>query len=399
MGVSALFLATALVVYAIAALRLLLWIRGRRRPTEIPLITIAAALGTAFVTLAPVVQSTLSELVPALGRLLSNICTLTAAFGMLHLLLYVGHQPERVPAKLRSRLVALVLALAGLVVSFGFSDPPANGLFGGLYREQPLLVGYTLIYSLYLGSAVVELAVLTARSIRFTRGWLRSGMALLALGSSLASAYLIHKVVGLLSQTVMGSAPVGYCPSAFAGVGCTFVVGFPALSVLAIILGAALPTLGPRAEQVIRTLGHRRSYRRLHPLWMTLHTAMPAIAFATEADRDSSPGQAISDRLYRRVVAIRDGLLLLRPYRSADDTHRHRAQAHESGFPESRKPAVVEARDILLALRRQERDAPVGDHDDAGPAEPYQDLTSEITWLTRVSDELATTRPHLEDRH
>ncbi|GAB3551408.1 hypothetical protein J2S53_000854 [Actinopolyspora lacussalsi] len=392
MGVSVLFLTTGFVVFSVAGYRIVLWNRGRRRPTEIPLITLACALGTAFITLAPVVQAAESALLPSLGRLLSNMCTLVAAFGFLHLMLYVGHPAEQVPRKVRTRLLTLLLTLLGMIAMFAFSDPPGGtGVFTGLYATQPTLAGYTLLYSLYLGTAVIELIVLTTSSIRYTRTWLRAGMVLLGVGSTLAAGYLAHKLWSVLSELLTGSVAEPYCPSAFATVDCTFAVGLPALSVLAIVLGAAVPTLGPRCEQLVRSLAHRRSHRRLHPLWHTLHTAMPSIAFTVEdpARTAPTPERGGSEQLYRRVVAIRDGLLLLRPYRSVEDTRDHQAAVRRHGVAEQDRAAVVEARDIHTALSRHHRDTPIPETERTRAAEPYDDLTDEISWLVRVSEALA----------
>ncbi|MGJ7906420.1 MAB_1171c family putative transporter [Actinopolyspora sp. H202] len=391
MGVSVLFLATGFVVFSVAGYRIVLWNRGRRRPTEIPLITLACALGTAFVTLAPVVQAAESALLPSLGRLLSNTCTLVAAFGFLHLMLYVSHPAEQVPSKVRPRLLTLLLTLVGMTAMFALSDPPGGtGVFTGLYATQPTLAVYTLLYSLYLGTAVIELIVLTMRSIRYTRTWLRAGMILLALGSTLAAGYLAHKLWSVLSELLTSTIAEPYCPSAFATIDCTFAIGLPALSVLAIVLGAAVPTLGPRCEQLVRSLGHRRSYRRLYPLWHTLHTAMPSIAFTVDdTTRTPAPTRGGSEQLYRRVVAIRDGMLLLRPYRSAEDTRGHQAAARRDGVAEQDRAATVEARDIHTALSRHRRDTPIPDTERTRAAEPYDDLAAEISWLVRVSEALA----------
>ncbi|SDJ99369.1 hypothetical protein SAMN04487820_103327 [Actinopolyspora mzabensis] len=391
MGVSVLFLATGFVVFSVAGYRIVLWTRGRRRPTEIPLITLACALGTAFITLAPVVQAAESALLPSLGRLLSNMCTLVAAFGFLHLMLYVGHPAEQVPSKVRPRLLALLLTLVGMIAMFALSTPPGGtGVFTGLYATQPTLAAYTLLYSLYLGTAVLELIVLTMSSIRYARTWLRAGMVLLAIGSTLAAGYLAHKLWSVLSELLTGAVAEPYCPSAFATIDCTFAIGLPALSVLAIVLGAAVPTLGPRCEQLVRSLSQRRSYRRLYPLWHTLHTAMPSIAFTGEdpARTATTPERGGSEQLYRRVVGIRDGLLLLRPYRSAEDTRAHQAAVQRDGVAEQDRAATVEARDIHTALSRHRRDTPISDGERTRAAEPYDDLTDEISWLVRVSEAL-----------
>jgi hypothetical protein len=392
MGVSALFLSTGLVAFLIAGYRGVLRARGQRKPTEVPLIVIATALGLAFVFLAPATQALESELAPSLGRLLSNVCTLIAAFGCLHLMLYVSHPAEQVPAKVRVRLITLLLAVGVMAVMFFTSSPPTGtGIFTGLYRSQPTLAVYVLVYASYLGSAVIDLAALALRSVRGARTWLRMGMIMIAAGCVLAAGYLIEKVIGVVSELITASTAESYCTSAFATVGCTFAVGMPALAVLLIILGTTLPTVGPRLEYLIRGFWHRRSLRRLRPLWETLHEALPDIALATPDRLPSpSPPDEISERLYRRVIAIRDGLLALQPYRDPADTREHRDQADAAGLTDRRRAAAIEAADIRAALYRRRHDLlPRGYSADGSAATYHDDLTSELRWFTQVSEAIA----------
>lgn len=392
MGVSALFFSTGLVAFLIAGYRGLLRARGHRKPTEIPLIVIATALGLAFIFLAPATQAVESALVPSLGRLLSNVCTLVAAFGFLHLMLYVSHPADQVPAKVRARLITLLIAVGVMAVMFFVSSPPTGtGIFTGLYRSQPTLAVYTLVYVGYLGSAVIDLGTLALRSVRGARAWLRLGMILIAAGSVVAVGYLIEKLIGVVSELVTGSTAEPYCPSAFATVGCTFAVGMPALAVLLIILGTTLPTLGPRLEYLIRGLWHRRCLRRLRPLWDALHEALPDIARATSdcSLGPSLPG-GISEQLYRRVIAIRDGLLTLQPYRDPADTRDHCAQADAAGLTDRRHAAAIEAAGICAALHRRRHGMPLGGYSVEGNVvTEHGDLASELRWLTQVSDALA----------
>ncbi|MBA2473420.1 MAG: hypothetical protein H0V41_14705 [Pseudonocardiales bacterium] len=303
MGVSALFLSTGLVAFVIAGYRGVLRGRGRRKPTDIPLMVIALASGFALVFLAPAVQAIESTLAPSLGRLLSNVCTLVTAFGLLQLRLHVSHGPaEQVRAKVRIRLIILLIAVAVMGVMFFASNPPTGrGIFTGLYRSQPTLAVCTLVYTSYLGSAVVDLAALALRSIRGARAWLRLGMILMTAGCLLFAGYLIEKVVGVVGELVNGSTAEPFCPSAFATVGCTFAIAMPAFAVLLVILGTTVPTLGPRLEHLTRGLWHRRSLRRLRPLWEILHEVLPDTGLTTPDDAlsPSLTGEA-SERLYRR---------------------------------------------------------------------------------------------------
>jgi hypothetical protein len=392
MGVSALFLSTGLVAFLLTGYRGVLRSHGRRKPTDIPLIVITIALGLAFVFLAPATQILESALAPSLGRLLSNVCTLVAAFGWLHLMLYVRHPAQQVRTKVRIRVITLLIAVTVMTLMFFASSPPTDrGIFTGLYRSQPTLAVYTMVYTSYLGFAVIDLAVLALRSLRGARAWLRLGMILIAAGCVVATGYLTEKVISVVSELVTGSPAELFCPSAFATLGCTFAVGMPALAVLLLILGTTLPTFGPRLEHLIRGLGHQRSLRRLRPLWETLHEALPDIALATPDHplSPSLPGE-ISDRLYRRVIAVRDGLLTLQPYRDPADTRQHRDQADATGLPDRGRAAAIEAADIRAALHRRRHNMPPHRYSvDGNDATQHDDMTSELRWLIQVSDALA----------
>ncbi|MBA8823304.1 hypothetical protein FHX42_000633 [Saccharopolyspora lacisalsi] len=371
MNTSALFLTTAVICFAVAGYRSWMYRRGKR-PTEIPLMVSCLALGSAFVALAPIAQQLESQLHPGLGRLLSNVCTLVAAFGFLHLMLYIGCPDEQVPSRVRPRLIALVVAVVVMVVMFFASRlPPGLGIFTGLYRSQPTLTVYTLTYAAYLAAALLDLSWLALRSLRHTRGWLRAGMIMLSLGALLGISYVIDKTAGVLTEVVTGTAAEPYCPSAFATVGCTFAIGMPALSVLAILVGAALPTLGPRVGTVSRWFGDRRRYRHLDPLWRALSEHVPEVGTAAPVDA-ALPRRAMSLRLYRRVIGIRDGLMVLRPFR--DD-------------PEApRRSAAAEAAEITTALERYR--AGVRPSDRAAVSTVTEtDFAAEARWLTLVSQE------------
>lgn len=370
MGVDLLFLSTGCAVYLIAGYRAVLILRGRRRPSETPLMVIALAFGTAFVLIAPSVQALESALLPSLGRLLSNLCTLVAAFGFAHLMLYVHHPVERVPRLVRRRLLVLLIAAAVMVTMFLLSSPPDDtGIFTGMYRSQPTLAVYTLTYSLYLGTIIIDLGWMAIGSLRHSRTWLRAGMAMIALGCVLAAGYLGQKFVSIFRELATGAVAEPFCPGAFATVPCTFAIGMPALSVVAIVIGIVLPTLGPRVDHAVGAVRARGTYRRLAPLADYLTRELPELAVTEDARATAT------ERLYARVVTIRDGLLLLRPYWS---------QHTEDNTPHGEATGIRNAVDRRAASDGQ---APVPAPETLSTRlAEFDDLADEIRWLTRVAD-------------
>ncbi|WP_216216547.1 MAB_1171c family putative transporter [Amycolatopsis aidingensis] len=391
--ISILFILVALIAFLLAALAFLRRRRGPRKPTQVPMIVILLALGAAFFFLAPAVQAVESRIIPSLGRLLSNLCTLTAAYGFLTLMRYVSHPPAQARAHSRWRLGALLVALAVLVVTFLLSRvPEGTGIFTGLYREQPTLAVYTLVYSAYLGVALVDLGWLGVGTIRHARGYLRAGMILVFAGCLLGLAYVGQKVVSVLGEVFGAGTPAeALCAGPFSTVGCTFAVGMPALSVLAIILGAAVPALGPRVTGLLRWPGRWRAYRRLHPLWQALYQAAPEIALTSpQAVQGDAPPHDIGFRLYRRVIEIRDGLLILAPYRDQERTAAHRRSAEAAGLTGADLDAAVEAADIAEALRRKQAGLPATGEDARREPAVESDLAAETAWLTRVARAFGT---------
>lgn len=365
--------------------------RRRSKPTEVPLIVSTVSLALAFVFLAPAAQVLESGLVSSLGRLLSNVCTLIAAFEWLHVMLCIAYPAEQVPARAKARLITLLIAVIVMVVTFLASRPPTGvGVFTGLYRSQPTLAVYTLVFTGYLGFTVIDLGTLALRSVHGARAWLRLGMVLIAAGCLIATGYLIEKVIGIISELVTGSTAEPYCSSTFATLSCAVAIAMPALAALFMVFGTTLPVLGPRMEDLIRACWYWHCLRRLQPLWATLHEALPDITASPDRERGPLLLSGIYERLYRRVIEIRDGLLALQPYRDPTDTDQHRKQAKALGVADRHRAAAIEAADICATLHRQRQQVPPCRYTVESNAATRQDtFTSELRWLTQVSHALA----------
>ena len=98
------------------------------------------------------------------------------------------------------------------------------------------------------------------------------------------------------------------------------------------------------------------------------------------------------------MIAILDGLLALQPYRDpATGPANTRDQAGAAGLAGRRRAAAIEAAAIRAALHRLRRQnmPPVRStvYGNAA-ATPHNDLTSELRWLTQISDALARDEPH-----
>ncbi len=274
-------------------------VRARRTGAGAGLATSLIALGVALCLLADSAQAIESQLYPSLGRLLSNLATMVAAYGIEVTVAEIGGVAER---RRRARLGALIVALVVLTASFFATRglPTGVGLFDELYRSNPTLVVYIVVYTLYLGLAVADIAVVSAGAVRAGTGALRAGLGIMLLACVFAFAYLIGKIVGLIGDLTAEHPVTKLCRGAFSTIPCTLAVGFPALSVLLVVVGLTVPA----APALGRAVRDARTRALLRPLREHLTSQYPDVVRLDDA---SGTGR---ERLLTMMSEINDGLLL-----------------------------------------------------------------------------------------
>ncbi|MGW4487093.1 hypothetical protein ACWEOE_25010 [Amycolatopsis sp. NPDC004368] len=324
--IDALFFGVGLIAVAVGVWRA---VRSRRTGAGAGLATSLIALGLALVLLADSAQTVESRIYPSLGRLLSNLATMVAAYGIEATVAEIGGVAHR---RKRTRLAVLGVALVVLVVSF-FSTrglPVGVGLFDELYRTNPTLVAYIVVYTLYLGSAVVDIAIVSAGAVRAGAGALRAGLGLVLVACLFALAYLAGKIVDLVADVTAEHPVAVVCRGAFSTLDCALAVGFPAISVLLIVVGLTVPAI-PAAGRALRDA---RTRSELRPLREHLAERFPDVV------RLGRAGATGRERLLTVLSEINDGLLLagIPPSASPDAAA---SQLHEGGGS-----AVVAAADV-----------------------------------------------------
>ncbi|GAA2731557.1 hypothetical protein GCM10010439_47280 [Actinocorallia aurantiaca] len=295
------FFSIAAVAFCAAVLKARGLRRGPRRPGQLALCFLLATLGLAFVLLSDSAQEVESRIFPNLGRLLSNVCTLLAALGIVSHLLGLSYPPEQARSMTRRKVVGYAVAIAVMAGMFLSSPMPARvGDFGELYGENPALVVYVDIYVVLLGKAMVDLLLVSVRYARYARRpTLRLGLGIVAVGSVVALAYLFEKAVFVQSQAFGFALPLsGHgapCPAVVSPVGCLFSVAFPVVAVLLIAVAdvgsgpggscalvqgpAAVPQARPLVAHVARGVSPDRHAEHCRP-----RLAMEA---AAQSDRNS----------------------------------------------------------------------------------------------------------------
>ncbi|WP_131740470.1 MAB_1171c family putative transporter [Actinomadura roseirufa] len=379
--------------------------RGLRGPDRPPGLgstcLLLVTVGLALVLISNGAQRVENAVYPNLGRLLSNLCTTVAAFAILAHVLSVTRPRQEAQARIRRCFGALLVAVSAMTGLFIISPlPPIVGDFGPLYHDRPALVGYILIFVVFLGWAFTVLAVITIRYAGpAARPALRSGLRIVTVGCVLVIVYLVEKTVGVVTLWLrldpLISGHDQPCPSPLYPPGCAFAIGLPVLAALAITVGMTLPAWGPSAAAPVRWLRYWRAYRRLRPLWRALAAAMPQIVLPRSGPDRFSYRYGV----HRRVIEIRDGLMILEPYHGSDAGRRAEKTVCGAGLDTQdarRSEALREAAAVHVALttykarRSVEGDArggtpQMGLQDEATMNTLGGDLDREADWLGQVS--------------
>lgn len=219
--------------------------------------------------------------------------------------------------------------------------------------------------------AVVPPAVLCARYARraSTRP-VRIGLAILA--------------AGFVSSTIFWSVVVlGHLLTKSSWLGALFPLNI-GLTAWLMAAGTGLPLV----MQVPRRWRNLRILWRLRPLWRRLAGVVPRVRLP-EPTGGGSIGRSVELRLYRRVIEIRDALLILR--RHVDRKTVDAARAHvRAAAPEGDEDALVTACWLAVAQAVEERgDAP----DPAVPPTPEPRTTGDA-WTNEITFQEALARVH-----
>jgi hypothetical protein len=249
----------------------------------------------------------------------------------------------------------VVAAMLTLDVVAGGIDPSPRRLSGEL---SPATVGYWVVLELYLAAVLTTSVLLFWRVARDAPAGLpRLGLRTVSVGLAMIVVYAVVKTVLIVLRGA--GVPIDF--EAVAPWGRTL----QGLGTLLTVAGAVVPA-GRRARSVWAAY---RSLLMLRPLWKAMRDAFPEVILFSprRAFFEMAGVDDVHLRLYRRVIEIRDGLLVIRPYRSGSGAGEHR-----------------EAAEILAALRAREDGLP--------PLSPEttvqggQDLGSDTEYLCRVAD-------------
>ncbi|WP_240134986.1 MAB_1171c family putative transporter [Streptomyces sp. MUM 178J] len=302
-------------------------------------------------------------------------------------LAYWALPPDRARKRARVCLAAGAGVIAALAVLFfqltpaGRTTPQgftANYIHTGVY--QAYLTLYIVAYT--VGETVLAVGCWTAAR-RTDQVWVARGLRVVGIGALMTFGYSAVRLAGV-GASLLDLTPPSADAESFAWI-CAD--GGTTLT----LAGFFIPTVAvhavPNARAWIRA---HRDYRRLAPLWKTVHRAMPTIALQP-ARTDAVARLRVWDinwRLYRRAVEIRDGQWALQQHldesvrRAAEQRHR---AAGLTGAELASAVTADQLRAALTAYRRDESPQTPTEYADAETRDDVRTPDDDVRALLRIA--------------
>ncbi len=307
------------------------------------------------------------------ASLVSNALLLCCAYWLLAFYLYSA--ADRQMASRRVRLEAVPLAVAMVVMTLAIGATPV-GVRGRPYGAADLHTSQVAVFfmavQLYLVYAFATTARWTGRYARMSQRPLTTGLWLTAaslVGMAMADSFRVAMdLIGWHGDVVPGGlARAGALLFAFA--------------VPAFVVGLSYSSVAMRLAGFRVWRQHRRTHRRLRPLWLLLHEAFPqdALNRAPTASvwREILHVHGVHRSYYRRVIECRDGLVRVSPY------------LVQQGIRDEAPPEAV-ASHLRSALRAQAAGEPVPTQALAVALPVEDSLNADARQLVALSDALGT---------
>lgn len=313
-----------------------------------------------------------------LVSLLRNLAAVAAAACVVALLHDVAGSEVARLARLRPRKTIPAATMLAMTALF-FVAPRPNEVYDPFvsYARDPWIIAYGTVWLAYfMGALVVATRLAGSWARNVDEKAMRIGLRLIQAGTSCGLVYAVHRL-GMLFAHGVGWSPIPVAPDT------ELSELLVAAAVLLIVVGSSLPAYA----KVRRAQRDRAALIRLFPLWLDLTEAVPHVRLdAARGQRlDRLDPRNLHDRLYRRIIEIRDALLTLNEHASAplrDEARQHVAAA---GLIGARADIATEACWLRAARNARTRgEQPAGEY--RPPASGGRDLAAEAAALFDLSD-------------
>lgn len=279
-------------------------------------------------------------------------------------------------AQRRARLyIVSAVAWQAVLVALFLGLAYADRAHADIRLRYTLLVLYLMAYTGVYSLGALRVARQSRRLARLShRLWLRRGLNLSAAGAVITIGYSLSQLGSLSSRVSSGWNDL------------TWMCGDT--GTLLTLIGWTLPGWGPRLSGLGYRLHIRTQHRRLEKLWKALSGAAPSITLTDPGFtfREGLSTRTAEFRLYRRIIEIRDGLLILAPH--LDSAVREEAEhaGCREGLTGDELQAAILATQIATALHTRQPLPEQPAHGAHSVSEPDQkNVLQDAAWLSQVS--------------
>ncbi|WP_284741876.1 MAB_1171c family putative transporter [Amycolatopsis sp. RTGN1] len=360
---------TSSVLALAAAIGKAIGLRGRR-PTASQWFMLASlgCIGTALALTATPTLAAVAflEPFPQATRLLGNVLAMCSSYSIMSTL-GLSLLPRPVAIR-RIRIGALVLGscVAAMAALLTAADVRPVVELNLAYAHDPLILGYELIYFGFIAFVLIRFLWLMRTFARSrVSALLRVGVRIDMAAAVTGMLWIAWKVTTIIS-TRFGTHLVDSPASVSEGLA--------GISVGLMAIGLLLPTWGARLARSRTRCRTRRALTGITPLWTELTTLLPQVVFPHDSDNQGITAACATElHLYTKVVAIRDAMLILRPY-VRPDLHRLVEESRNGQLADQQSDILLEAAALATAIDAY-RDGNRQLLDVSGPAETEAELT------------------------
>lgn len=313
----------------------LLWVQTYRAPENIPIRFFAASI-TLLAVSSVLRNAPGGSLLPVLANNLLNV-----ANAFIQLAFFVSIHLGRLGIRrIRWELLAAVLvcamAIGAYLVAPADLRPVINNSLG--YGDRTLVLVFGVAVTGYLTYAAGSFIYRIRRVLpTVARPVLRISLLIFAAGACLqvlgGSAQLFSTVLRYVAGPQVLSTDLRPV------IGILVVLGF-----FSLVVGAIVPLVDGVFREIPQIRRQRRLNHTLEPLWRALHEEFPELSLEL---RSPGPGRT----LYRRVVEIRDGLVLLSPHFDPSVAEQAERRSREVSEEPAERAVSVQAALVDDALR------------------------------------------------
>lgn len=276
------------------------------------------------------------------------------------------------------------LALYTAFFALGPAQLPTNPAVPHVAAAGPAMAAFRLVLALMVCWSITEVSWLAWRfSALAVHPPLRRGMRVVSLGCAL----IVVRIAVEYGIFPLRSAASGWTESwSYSGV--LYGLNLVAMGGAALMaVGTALPALSGRRDACRASARHRAACKALLPLWEQLRSVTPALSNV----RHNVPRRGVLrwvsplDLLYRMVAEIRDGYVVLWPYRELQTEQNLRVRGGAEDLQGIDLDTYVDAGSLRQAMEARARSQPASRQVGGGASLTGSSFEAEVDYLLRVA--------------